>query len=322
MTAVNRIAKRTGSVAEITQQLYAAIAKKRKDAEAKRMVVAIQSATVIVDGERVTVKAGRDYADRGSALVVQHPHLFGIYKRSSRSRSVSRTVRPLPTRKPTRPRIDRALEVGEPRSAPDWVLPGTDHVFTDGTVSFEVLLAPVARAAIVKHAKSAATGKETGGTLFGALPRSNVVDVRAAIGPGPYAERTRSSFRHDPVHVLNYKTRLREAGFDYIELGTWHTHPTAGEDAPSNTPGEFRGDVHSATALLRLLREQAESGGQPAPRHSTSIILTPSATRGWDAPTFTPWRVSERKGGSAWVPVSEVEELLSPGHVVERGRVL
>ena len=112
------------------------------------------------------------------------------------------------------------------------------------------------------------------------------------------------------------------AGFDYVELGGWHTHPKPGDQTPSNNPGESHGDIQFAEGLLNILNERAQERGERASAQYTSIIATPCDTRGWDAPTLTPWRLSQRKGPVAVVGERDGREVLSPGFVCERGRVL
>jgi hypothetical protein len=292
-----------------------------------KMIPALKGGTIIDSGGRVTIKRG-EWLISTHPIVLAHPELFHAETEATRKAAPKTQAKPA-TQKPAArstprvkgPRIDRVLEMAEPRSAPAATLPGADYVFTDGKISFEVLLSPSARADIVKYVRSAGTGHETGGTLYGKLSQSSVVDVRGAIGPGPNCVRARSSFQSDPVYTFQRMKEIRDTT-DYVELGCFHTHPRADDDTPSNNPGEDHGDVQHATHMLERLNQWAEDSGARAVSRYISVIVTPDVTGKWEAPTITPWRVSQRKDGLGPVGVRNGRELLSPGYVVERGRVL
>jgi integrative and conjugative element protein (TIGR02256 family) len=74
--------------------------------------------------------------------------------------------------------------------------------------------------------------EETGGILLGYTGTGGTV-VAAAIGPGPEAKRTASSFVPDAAwQQVELARRYEASGRTHTYLGDWHTHPT-GPAVPS-----------------------------------------------------------------------------------------
>lgn len=90
------------------------------------------------------------------------------------------------------------------------------------------------------HRQRQAWAKEAGGQIFGTVA-AEVVRVLEVYGPRRADERTRTSFRSDPVSAQQEIDRCAERGFVY--LGEWHTHPEPRPTASST-------DLDAFTRLL------------------------------------------------------------------------
>ncbi|WP_350029990.1 Mov34/MPN/PAD-1 family protein [Caballeronia sp. GAFFF2] len=114
-------------------------------------------------------------------------------------------------------------------------------VFKHDDFAQELLIAPAARSHLARHRQCFRWSKEAGGQLFGVVS-DKAVCILEANGPGPRDERTRVSFRSDPV-VAQRNIDLR-ADRGMLYLGEWHTHPEA-------QPVASAMDIDAFSRLLR-----------------------------------------------------------------------
>jgi Prokaryotic homologs of the JAB domain len=138
-----------------------------------------------LDGQTVSLKAGRDQVAEGHELVRRYPSMFAPTAPPSR-------------RRPARPRRDT--------SAPG--LAGRTNAVAFTQWAWDDL-----RNEIVE-----CDGRETGGGLFGSIRESGAVVVSRVVGPTWWTERSTYQINMEPERFLEFERP------DQIWLGDWHTH--------------------------------------------------------------------------------------------------
>jgi integrative and conjugative element protein (TIGR02256 family) len=112
--------------------------------------------------------------------------------------------------------------------------------------------------------------RETGGVLIGHWESPTVVYVRDAIGPGPRARHTRTSFRPDYDFQEAEIARIyEESGRVTTYLGDWHSHP-----------GGIAALSERDEATLRRIC------GEPQARAEKALMAILTDPAGWE---FTAW---------------------------------
>jgi integrative and conjugative element protein (TIGR02256 family) len=111
------------------------------------------------------------------------------------------------------------------------------------------------------HRQRRAWAREAGGQIFGTVT-AEVVRVLEAYGPRRTDERTRTSFRSDPVSAQQEIDRCVERGLVY--LGEWHTHPELRPTASSTDRDAFTRLLGRSSlrvnALLLLIQGTGDGG--------------------------------------------------------------
>jgi integrative and conjugative element protein (TIGR02256 family) len=116
----------------------------------------------------------------------------------------------------------------------------TALVFRHADFAQRVDISNAALAHFHSHRQRRAWAREAGGQIFGTVT-AEVVRVLEVYGPRRTDERTRTSFRSDPVAAQHDIDSCAERGLVY--LGEWHTHP---EPIPNASPT----DLDAFTRLL------------------------------------------------------------------------
>lgn len=114
-----------------------------------------------------------------------------------------------------------------------------------------------------RHRQRRICASEAGGQVFGTVT-AKAVRVLEAYGPRRTDERTRTSFRSDPVAAQHDIDSCAERGLVY--LGEWHTHP---EPRPNASPTDL-------DAFTRLL-------GRSSLRMNTLLLLIQGTGDGDDS---------------------------------------
>lgn len=83
-------------------------------------------------------------------------------------------------------------------------------------------ICPSVREHLYRHRQLERRAPESGGQLFGVI-KNDSIRIQAADGPYRCDERTRTSYRSDPVSAQSAIDRRVSEGLCY--LGEWHTHP-------------------------------------------------------------------------------------------------
>ncbi|WP_244827095.1 Mov34/MPN/PAD-1 family protein [Caballeronia sp. TF1N1] len=107
-----------------------------------------------------------------------------------------------------------------------------------------VEIATEALAHLRRYRQIRACAREAGGQLFGSVDGS-VIQILEANGPRREDERTRTSFRSDPISAQREIDRCVQRGLVY--LGEWHTHPEP-------RPTASRDDTDALSRLLAKSR--------------------------------------------------------------------
>ncbi|WP_407060400.1 Mov34/MPN/PAD-1 family protein [Burkholderia ubonensis] len=112
-----------------------------------------------------------------------------------------------------------------------------------------------------RHRQRRAWAREAGGQIFGTVT-AEVVRVLEAYGPRRTDERTRISFRSDPVSAQQEIDRCAQRGLVY--LGEWHTHPEPRPTASSTDLDAFARLLGRSSlklnALLLLIQGTGDAG--------------------------------------------------------------
>lgn len=112
-----------------------------------------------------------------------------------------------------------------------------------------------------RHRQRRAWAREAGGQIFGTVA-AEVVRVLEVYGPRRTDERTRTSFRSDPVSAQQEIDRCAKRGLVY--LGEWHTHPESRPTASSADLDAFArllgGSSLRLNALLLLIQGTGDAG--------------------------------------------------------------
>lgn len=145
---------------------------------------------------------------------------------------------------------------------------------------------------------------ETGGDLFGFWTHSGYPVVQCAVGPGPLARRTATSFYQDEAYLREVGGVL-SARHGLQHIGQWHSHHRMGLDHPSG------GDVNTVRraleesgiarffvviATLRACRDGREVPSLRGYLFQRGMpVRTPWATAGWVVlPGRSPVRLDDR----------------------------
>lgn len=148
---------------------------------------------------------------------------------------------------------------------------------------FRLIVSRRAAEAMLEEARRA-DETETGGLLAGVIGDGRVL-VTDAGGPGPKAQRTRSSIKHDQRHNAKLAIRLaQESGGQVRQLGTWHTHPS-GALEPSHM------DLRASAGMMRALTEV--DGALYA---FVDVLLAADYLGSWASPRAAGW-VTRTVGG-------------------------
>jgi hypothetical protein len=246
------------------------------------MMVATKSFNAELDGERVTITAGRDRVAPGHELVVRFPHHF---KLETTQRHQPHQRRPgqgvVPQRKPRRSTSALVVDSREPtwRLAPASTSTPSrgDEVDlrADNTAPSTVRFGALAYDAIIELARASEDGRETGGLLLGYRTFSwQPLEILEVTGPGPSAQRSSGEFKMDHAYDLAVEHAwMRQLDGHGANLGHWHTHPEASVGLPSEP------DLGAWLGYGELLGVERYLG----------VIVTPHRNRGWGRPHLNAW---------------------------------
>jgi integrative and conjugative element protein (TIGR02256 family) len=137
----------------------------------------------------------------------------------------------------------------------------TALVFHHAEFAQRVEISIAALAHFHHHRQRRAWAREAGGQIFGTVT-AEVVRVLETYGPRRTDERTRTSFRSDPVSAQQEVDRCVERGLVY--LGEWHTHPEPRPTASSTDRNAFTRLLGKSSlrvnALLLLIQGTGDGG--------------------------------------------------------------
>jgi proteasome lid subunit RPN8/RPN11 len=211
-------------------------------------MVATRTTTVTgEDGESVELVAGQSFVHvPGHWLIQQHPDLFAPAGHGRHR------AKPAPPRRRATTRSRRPLE-----------LPREPLVrFDDSRPSaVRVELRRDAYHTMGDYTYGPGSEAETGGGLFGYAysPKTNMIVVREALGPGPATAAWHAALRIDHAHIDRQAERYKADGVDKALVGLWHSHPHPADDQPSDA------DLRVFAGLMQHHRTD----------HCVALILTP-----------------------------------------------
>jgi len=127
---------------------------------------------------------------------------------------------------------------------------GAALVFNHADFAQRVAISNTALAHFHRHRQRRAWAREAGGQIFGTVT-AEVVRVLEAHGPRRTDERTRFSFRSDPVSAQQEIDHCAQRGLVY--LGEWHTHPEPRPTASSTDLDAFARLLARSSLRLNVL---------------------------------------------------------------------
>jgi hypothetical protein len=228
------------------------------------------------DGKDQRLVAGRSFVyDAAHFLVLRYPELFRrtdgrpMAQRSRLTRQTARTPAGGTTR-------HRPLQLPKPP-----LIRRTGH-----PSGVTVELRDKAYLAMTDEAFRCRSETETGGGLFGYAysPKTNLVVVREAFGPGPASRLRYGAATFDAAAIDRQADEYERDGVDKVLLGLWHSHVS-----PSD-PGD-PSDTDCETFAKGMRHRNLD--------HYIALILTPTWDRGygeaarasWVRPTIHAWHM-------------------------------
>jgi integrative and conjugative element protein (TIGR02256 family) len=156
---------------------------------------------------------------------------------------------------------------------------------------FRLIVARSAASSMIEEARRGGE-TETGGLLVGMVSGDRIL-VTDAGGPGPKAQRTRSSIKHDRRHNAKLALRLAaESGGQVRQLGCWHVHPS----------GTLSPSVQDLRASAGMMRALAEVDGALAA--FVDVIVAPDYLGSWSSPRAAGWVTRRDSGRLVCEPVT------------------